>query len=119
MATVHRRISRVLALALTTVWVVTLAFAETAVTTAMHCQRHMPCCPQNSNGESCSGTQCTEQVPEKAEIQQARADEAETAVVPAADTGAAAREAAESNRELTPGLRYRAPVFRLKDDLRI
>jgi len=120
MGTAHRRRFRVLALALAAVWVVTLAFADTAVTPAMHCQRgHMPCCPQNSNGESCSSAQCTEQVPEKAESQGARVKESETAVVPAAGVEAAARRVAEPMHELSLGLRYQASVFRLKDDLRI
>lgn len=121
MGKLHRRTGRALALALSAVWVVTLAFADTAVTPAMHCHRsHMPCCPRSDNGESCSDARCTEQVPEKAEAQvvQEKEGEAEAVVLPAGiDT--ASQPAREPLRELTPGLRYGAAVFRLKDDLRI
>jgi hypothetical protein len=115
------RTGRALILALSAVWVVTLAFADTAVTPAMHCQRgHMPCCPRSGDGESCSSARCTEQVPEKAEAQVERAKEGEAqAVVPAGYDGASGRFAQEPVRELTSGLRYQAPVFRLKDDFRI
>ena len=117
----HRRMTRGLALALTAVWVVTLAFANTAVTPAMHCQRgHMPCCPRSANSESCSSARCTEQVPEKAEAQAAQVREAESqAVVAPIRVDGFRRFAQEPVRELTAGLRYGASVFRLKDDLRI
>jgi|SRR5579863_2689585 hypothetical protein len=121
MGWLHRRTGRALALALSAVWVVTLAFADTAVTPAMHCQRgHMPCCPRSGNGESCSDARCTEQVPEKAEAQGVQAKEGETqAVVSPVLVDGAKRFSPEPRRELTAGLRYCAPVFRLKDDLRI
>ncbi len=117
----HRRTIRALALALSAVWVVTLAFADTAVTPVMHCQRgHMPCCPRSGNGESCSDARCTEQVPEKAEAQSVRAKEGESqAVVSPVLVDGAKRFAREPVRELTQGLHYRSPVFHLKDDLRI
>lgn len=116
----HRRSSRLLGLALCVVWIATLAQADTAVTPGMHCQRHMPCCPQGSSGESCSTARCTEQVPEKAEaqVERARADESR-AGVPAIREGAVRSSAREPVRELTSGLQFRAGVFRLKDDLRI
>jgi hypothetical protein len=119
----HRRTSKVLALALAAVWVVTLAFADTAVTPAMRCQRgHMPCCPRTGDsegctGESCSAARCTEQVPEKAEGQAGHAKEGEAATSAVGKNGAA--PAQEPVRELTSGLRYQSPVFRLKDDLRV
>jgi predicted transglutaminase-like cysteine proteinase len=117
----HRRTLRALALALAAVWVVTLAFADTAVTPAMHCQRgHMPCCPQSSSSESCSTARCAEQIPEKAEAQLTQDQEDEIqAVVPPVPTAIAPRLTPEFVRELTAGLRYQTPVFRLKDDLRI
>lgn len=113
-----------LALALAAVWVVTVAFADTAVTPAMRCQRgHMPCCPRTGDsegcaGESCSSVRCTEQVPEKAEGQVVHAKDGETAT-PAVGKNGASAPAQEPVRELTSGLRYQSPVFRLKDDLRI
>jgi hypothetical protein len=112
---------RALALALAAVWVVTLAFADTAVTPEMHCQGgHMPCCPRTGNGESCAGTRCVEQVPEKAEARVAQAGEGETQkTVLWARMDGASRFALEPVRELTQGLSYRASVFYLKDDLRI
>ena len=120
MGWLHRRTGQALALALVAVWVATLAFADTPVTPAMHCQRgHMPCCPRSDSGESCSSAQCTEQVPEKAEAQsvQAREDEAvATATVWPED---ARRSADQPVRALTTGLHDHASVFRLKDDLRI
>lgn len=115
----HRRSSKLLAAALCAVWIATMAQADTAVTPAMHCQRHMPCCPQGS-GESCSTARCTEQIPEKAEAQvdRARENEART-IVPAITNQDSNRSGAEPLRELTAGLQFRATVFRLKDDLRI
>jgi len=111
---------RALTLAMAAVWVVTLAFADTAVTPAMHCQRgHMPCCPRSGNGESCSDARCTEQVPEKAEAQvQAKEGEVQEAVLPVRveDSNGSATHPV---RELTAGLHFHAAVFRLKDDLRI
>jgi hypothetical protein len=119
MGTVHRRTHGVLTLFLAGIWMVTVAFADTAVTPAMHCQRHMPCCPQSGNGESCSSAQCTEQIPEKAEAQTVQAPERETVAVAPVRSGDAAQAAWEPVWELTTGLRYQASVFRLKDDLRI
>jgi hypothetical protein len=115
-----RRTGRVLALTLSVVWIATLAFADTAVTPAMHCQRgHMPCCPRSGNGESCSSERCTELVPEKSEAQAVQAKEGEAVAVPPARMAVGHRSAAEPLRELTSGLRHPASVFRLKDDFRI
>jgi hypothetical protein len=125
MGLLHRRTSRVLALALAAVWVVTLAFADTAVTPAMRCQRgHMPCCPRTGDsegcaGENCSAARCTEQVPEKAEGQAGRVAEREAAALPGPRLDDGNQGAGWPVRELTSGLRYQSPVFRLKDDLRI
>lgn len=120
MGWLDRRTGRVLALALSVVWVATLAFADTAVTPAMHCQRgHMPCCPRSGNGESCSSPQCSELVPEKSEAQVVKAKEGEAISVPPARIAAGNRSAVEPMRELTSGLRHYASVFRLKDDFRI
>jgi hypothetical protein len=113
--------ARVLTLALTALWVLTLAFADTAVTPAMHCQRgHMPCCPESSTGESCSTARCTEQVPEKAEArtEQAAQDQAQASLasVPTVDLQHCAQYPV---REPAAGRHDRIDVFRLKDDLRI
>jgi hypothetical protein len=110
---------RVLALALTLVWVATLASAETAITPAMHCQgSRMPCCPRGSS-ESCSTARCAEQIPEKAEAQVTRASEGEAIAVLPARVATATAPAGQSVEELTTGLCHHASVFRLKDDLRI
>jgi hypothetical protein len=119
MGWLHGRTGRVLALALAAVWVVTLAFADTAVTPAMHCQRgQMPCCPRSGNGESCSDARCTEQVSEKSEAEVVQAGE-DDAVVPPVRVEDAKLSAAEPVRELTAGFCYHDAVFRLKDDFRI
>jgi hypothetical protein len=80
----------------------------------------MPCCPRSDGGmQSCSTAQCAEQVPEKAEGQNA-AWERHTAAPGAVVLRAAASEPlAFPRRELRPGLRSFTGVFRLKDDLRI
>src|ERR1035438_2994996 len=120
MGWLHGRTGRALTLALSAVWILTLAFADTAVAPAMHCQRsHMPCCPRSGDGESCSSARCREQVREKAESQMGKAKGGEAVCVPPARIAPSSRSAQEPVRELTSGLRYRAPVFRLKDDLRI
>jgi hypothetical protein len=100
---------------------VTLATADMAITPAMHCQRtQMPCCPRSGpNGESCSSVGCTEQIPEKSEAQAVRAKESAAAAFPPAVVDASGRRKPLPARELTSGLRYRAPVFHLKDDFRI
>jgi hypothetical protein len=118
MGSLHRRIGKVLALALALVWVATLAFAETAITPAMHCQgSRMPCCPRGS--ESCSTARCADPVPEKAEAQVSRADESETVAVLPAWVEPAMAPSVRRVEELTTELCYQASVFRLKDDLRI
>ncbi|MFZ0632298.1 MAG: hypothetical protein WA399_01415 [Acidobacteriaceae bacterium] len=116
----HPRMSRWLALALAVVWVMAVASANVMLTPAMHCH-NMPCCPRSDGGmQSCSTAQCAEQVPEKAESQSA-AKELDTASMPAALWPAvvAASRSAVPQQELTPGLRYSAAIFRLKDNLRI
>jgi hypothetical protein len=121
----HRRTGKVLGLVLAAVWVVTLAFADTAVAPAMQCQRgHMPCCPSTGDsagctGNNCSAARCTEQVPEKAEAQVVKAREGEAVAASPVRMGAVGLATAQPVRELTSGLRFSAPVFRLKDDLRI
>jgi hypothetical protein len=121
MGWLHRRTGKALALALAAVWVATLAFANTAVTPAMHCQRgHMPCCPRSNSGETCSSARCMEQVPERSEAQAVQPNERDVqALVPPVRIEDAQRSATEPVWELTDGLHYHASVFRLKDDLRI
>ena len=116
----HRRGLRLAALLLCVVWIATMAQAATAVTPAMHCQRHMPCCPQGTNGESCSTARCTEQFPEKTEAQIERAPQNEgRAALPAFRDGAAMLAIAVPVWAQAAGLKFRAAVFHLKDDLRI
>jgi hypothetical protein len=106
-------------MALCTVWIATVAQADTAVTPAMHCQGgHMPCCPRSGHGENCSPVRCTEQVPERAEAQVVQAQAGEWVAMPPVRIDAMRLPAAQFVRELTPGLRFGASVFRLKDDLR-
>jgi len=125
MGLLHRRGTKALALALSAVWIVTLAFADTAVAPAMQCQRgHMPCCPSTGDsegcaGENCSAARCTEQVPEKAEAQVVKAREGEAVAASPVRMDAVGLSTAQPVRELMPGLRFSAPVFHLKDDLRI
>lgn len=121
MSLLHGRGSRWLALVLAVAWVSAVASADTLLTPSMHCH-HMPCCPRSDGGsQECSTAQCAEQVPEKAEAQssaerQERAGQVAASAVP---VGSAARPAVAAARELMPGLRFTAAVFRLKDDLRI
>jgi hypothetical protein len=120
MGWLHRRTGKALALALTAVWVVTLAFADTAVTPVMRCLRgHMPCCPSTSTCESCTSAQCTEQVPEKAEAQATRVQKSDAVAVLPAQAEDPIAATPGPMQELTTGLCYHASVFRLKDDLRI
>ena len=114
----QRRGLRLAALLLCVVWIATMAQAATAVTPAMHCQRHMPCCPQGTNGESCSTARCTEQVPEKTEAQIERAPQNQAALMAIPD-GAAMLAIAVPVWAQAAGLKFRAAVFHLKDDLRI
>jgi len=114
----HRRGLRLAALLLCVVWIATMAQAATAVTPAMHCQRHMPCCPQGTNGESCSTARCTEQFPEKTEAQIERAPQNEAALMAIPD-GTPIPAIAEPVGAWAAGLEFRAAVFHLKDDLRI
>lgn len=105
------RTGRMLTVALSVAWLATAVCA--AQTPATH--RPMPCCPPQAATQGCSA-QC-EQAPEKTEAQSGE----QVAILPVADAvpfdGAAPR--AEALWELTPGLRFAAAVFRLKDDLRI
>jgi hypothetical protein len=118
MGLLHRRTWRLLALALSGLWIVTLASAETDFAPGMRCH-HMPCCPRSGgNGESCTGTRCTEQVPEKSESEVVQARERPSAA-PSTPKAVSGNAAPAPVRELTSGLAFRTPVFRLKDDLRI
>jgi hypothetical protein len=125
MGSLHRRTHRILALALSAIWIATLAFADTAVAPAMQCERgHMPCCPRTGDsegcmGNNCSAARCAEQAPEKAEARVVKAQEGEAVAAAPVRRDAKERPAVEPVSELTSGLRFSAPVFRLKDDLRI
>jgi hypothetical protein len=111
----HLRIRQILTLALTAAWLAMVACADAHPTPALH--RSMPCCPPNAGTQECSLAQC-EQAPEKTEIRSGD-QAARLPVADAADFERPVTLAAEALRELTPGLRFSAAVFRLKDDLRI
>ena len=118
MSFLHRRTGRILALALSVAWVAAVVCADAQQTPAIP-RHHMPCCPQHDAGTpGCSTAQCAVQAPEKKEAQSGEqlVNLLAAEVVPS-DWAAAPR--AGLLRELTPGLRYAAAVFRLKDDLRI
>lgn len=115
MSFLQGRMSRTIALALTAAWVAMGVCAVAGQTPAMH--RNMPCCPPQAGTQGCSAAQC-EQAPEKTEAQSGE----QVATLPVADavpSDFAGPPRAEALRELTPGLRFAAAVFRLKDDLRI
>jgi hypothetical protein len=101
--------------ALAAVWMVTVVSAGAAVTRAMECH-NMPCCPATgASSAQCAGSTCVEQVPQKSE------SNAKAPVLQASIWVGMIAERAYSApaRELTAGLRFGPPVFRLKDDFRI
>lgn len=105
-----------LALTLSVAWVASIACADSQPTPVMH-RQHMPCCPPDAGTQRCSTAQC-EQASEKTEAQSGE----QVAALPVADAVPAdwsVTPRAEALREMTPGLRFAAAVFRLKDDLRI
>lgn len=104
-----------LALVLSVAWVATVACADAQP--AMH-HHHMPCCPSDAGTQGCSTGQCAVQAPEKKEVQSGERA-ANLPVADAASSDWAVTPRAGVLRELTPGLRFAATVFRLKDDLRI
>lgn len=105
-----------LALALSVAWVASIACAnaQPAPVTPRH---HMPCCPPDAGPKGCSTAQC-EQAPEKTEAQSGE-QVATSPVADAVPSDWAVTPRGEALREMTPGLRFAAAVFRLKDDLRI
>ncbi|HEY6449023.1 MAG TPA: hypothetical protein VIY53_21390 [Acidobacteriaceae bacterium] len=115
----HRRVARVIASGLAAVWLATGLAAGAAVTPAMHCHHGaMPCCPPaGSESAQCSGAQCTEAVPQKAETGVRIDAPALRLQVPVEVS--AERPSPSPARAMTAGLRFQASVFRLKDDLRI
>ena len=111
----HGRVGQLLTLALTIAWLATIACADAQP--GMH-RHHMPCCPRDAGTPGCTTAQCAVQAPEKKE---AKSDEhvVNVALADALPPDWSVTPRAGLLRELTPGLRYRAAVFRLKDDLRI
>lgn len=110
------RMGQVLTLALTVAWLAAAACADARQMPTMH-HRPMRCCPPNAGTEQCSSAQC-EQTPEKTEAQNGERT-ATLHILGAELSGSAVTLRAAAIRELTPGLRFGAAVFRLKDDLRI
>ncbi len=110
----------VLMLALCTLWATTPLIAEFCAIPATHCDRHMqmPCCPPAAGSPNCSTNLCPAQVGERAVVTRAARAKAPARAVAATVQPQAASPAAHA-RELTSGLHYSPPVFRLKDDLRI
>lgn len=107
---------RMLALALSAAWMASIACADAQQIPSMH-RHHMPCCPPTAGTQGCSAAQCN-QAPEKTEFQSGK-QLADMLVAEVVSTDWAATPRAGVLRELTPGLCFRAAVFRLKDDLRI
>lgn len=113
-----RRLRLALTLALCLAWAATPLIAQMCAITPTHCQRHMPCCPPSGSGsQNCSPSLCPAEASQRA---------VQTRIVvtapPMRVAAAPARPATRAEvpfRELTCGLRYSPPVFRLKDDLRI
>lgn len=101
-------------------WMITVTAASAAVVPAMHCPAaNMPCCPpSHSNTAQCLGSECIEQIPQKAEARldaQVSLERVPAAIVDAVQPSPSPAAAPE----LHSGLRFQAAVFRLKDDLRI
>lgn len=107
-----------LMLAICGLWAVTPLIVEACVTMPTHCQRKMPCCPRSgSHGNNCAPGLCPAEVSQKAlPTRTAHAVPLLAIPLPATLAKPAVRLSA---RELTAGLYYSPPVFRLKDDLRI
>ncbi|MGB6692461.1 MAG: hypothetical protein WBE76_31855 [Terracidiphilus sp.] len=99
-------------------WSATPLVAEMCAATPAHCQRHMPCCPPSSSGgENCSPVLCPAQTSQRAV--QNRTIRATPPLRIAAVPARPALHKSVPVRELTCGMHYSPPVFRLKDDLRI
>jgi hypothetical protein len=82
-------------------------------------RHHMPCCPRDDAGaKGCSTSQCAVQASKKTEAQSGE-QVVNLLVADAVFSDLAVIPRAGVLRELTPGLRFAASVFRLKDDLRI
>lgn len=105
-------------LAICGLWAVTPLIAEICDATPSHCQRQMPCCPHSgSRSNNCAPGLCPAEASQRAlPTRTAQALPTIASPVPATFPGPAVRV---SVRELTAGLYYSPPVFRLKDDLRI
>lgn len=78
----------------------------------------MPCCPPAGSGSAqCSGAQCDDAVPQKAEMRISATAAPQRVAIAIQDL--LERPSPSPARELTSGLRFQKAVFRLKDDLRI
>jgi hypothetical protein len=114
----YRGLRLVLTLALCVAWAATPLIAEMCAVTPVHCRRHMPCCPPSSSGgENCSPILCPAQTSQRAV--QSRTVRATPPLRIAAVPARPALYKRVPVRELTCGMHYSPPVFRLKDDLRI
>ena len=108
------------ALLLACVWITSLSFAEHLTAEFPLCQPdHSPCCPLpvNSAPETCPACQVSVTVAERGE-----SPSEGVPLTPHAEKDQHSRPnplIRLTPRELTPGLRYQAAVFDLKDDLRI
>lgn len=116
----HRRARLVLMLALCATWATTPLIAAICAVPASHCHRsaQMPCCPPSSTSRGCSMNLCPAQASQRAVPTKAIGDR--TPARAAAQTvGPQIPARFAPVRELTSGLHFSPPVFRLKDDLRI
>jgi len=117
-ASFYRRARLVLLLGLCAAWLATPLIAEICAAMPAECHHPMPCCPPGSSQRQCSTALCPAQVSQKAKPAQTIGDR--THIRPQfVPRDAQLAERSGPLWELTAGLHYSPPVFRLKDDLRI
>jgi len=107
-------------------WIATASFAEHVSAEFPLCRpERTPCCPPpaNNNSESCPACHVSvSTVAAKDASEPGTRERRQRNFFPAAENARPRQtglSAIASRRELTRGLRYRAPVFELKEDLRI
>ncbi len=116
---VHRRMQKLLTIALAAMWLATLACTDAAFASSQHFpHRRMPCCPRSGTpGAQCSPDQCAGGAFQKSDA--GYAGKAPALHRTAAPLPSIPQPSLWSSRAWMPGLCFRAAVFRLKDDLRI
>lgn len=114
----YRRVRLGLLLTLCAAWLVTPLIAAFCASMPVHCNHPMPCCPTDGNARQCPQGLCPAEVSQKAELLQAAGTQAHSRLEFVAQPAPAPMQQ-NPVHELTVGLHYSPPVFRLKDDLRI